>query len=99
MKGVLVDSNVILDVFLDDPNWAEWSESVLEEYITLATLFINSIIYSEVSIAFDQIESLEAARSVPYPTGLAAIYLNGKFLSYEITTAKRFEKMLLEHMG
>ena len=46
-----------------------------------------------------KIESLEAAQRVPYPTGLAGIYLNGEFLSYEITTAKRFEKMLLEHMG
>jgi hypothetical protein len=27
MRDVLVDSNIILDVFLDDPNWAEWSES------------------------------------------------------------------------
>ena len=33
MKGVLVDSNVILDIFLNDPNWAEWSESVLDKYI------------------------------------------------------------------
>lgn len=46
-----------------------------------------------------RIDSLETARSVPYPTGLAGIYLNGQFLSYEITTAKRFEKMLREHMG
>ncbi|MCK4856069.1 MAG: GNAT family N-acetyltransferase, partial [Bacteroidales bacterium] len=46
-----------------------------------------------------KIDSLEAAQDVPYPTGLAGIYLNGGFLSYEITTAKRFEKMLLERMG
>jgi hypothetical protein len=32
MKGILVDSNIILDVFLDDPNWAEWSESRLEKF-------------------------------------------------------------------
>jgi hypothetical protein len=31
MKGVLVDSNIILDVFLNDPKWADWSESTLEE--------------------------------------------------------------------
>jgi GNAT superfamily N-acetyltransferase len=46
-----------------------------------------------------RIDSLEAAQSVPYPTGLAGIYLNGQFLSYEITTAKRFEKILQEHMA
>jgi len=32
MKGVIVDSNIILDVFLNDPDWADWSESTLEEY-------------------------------------------------------------------
>ena len=31
MNGVIVDSNVILDVFLNDLNWADWSESKLEE--------------------------------------------------------------------
>lgn len=87
MKGVLVDSNVILDVFLDDPNWAEWSESVLEEYITLATFFINSIIYTEVSIAFDQIERLEAAmtkgRFQILEIPKEALFLAGKaFLKY-----------------
>ncbi len=61
MKGVLVDSNVILDVFLDDPKWADWSESILEEYSYFTTLYINSIIYSEISIGFELIEALEAA--------------------------------------
>lgn len=46
-----------------------------------------------------RIDNLEAAQNVPYPTGLAGIYLNGQFLSYEITTAKRFEKILQEHLG
>lgn len=32
MKVLLVDSNVILDIFLDDPNWADWSESALANY-------------------------------------------------------------------
>jgi GNAT superfamily N-acetyltransferase len=46
-----------------------------------------------------KIDTLEAAQNVPYPTGLAGIYLNGEFISYEITTAKRFEKILREHLG
>lgn len=61
MKGVLVDSNVILDVFLDDLNWAEWSESKLEEYSHTSFLYINSIIYSEISIVFELIAELEDA--------------------------------------
>ena len=63
MKGVLVDSNVILDVFLNDLKWADWSESKLDEYSNHASLYINSIIYSEISIGFKLIEDLESAIS------------------------------------
>jgi len=59
MRGILVDSNIILDVFLDDPNWADWSESKLAKYSSITKLFINSVVYSEVSIGFKRIEDLE----------------------------------------
>ena len=61
MKGVLVDSNIVLDVFLNDPKWADWSESKLDEYDQLGILYINSIVYSEISIGFKRIEDLESA--------------------------------------
>jgi predicted nucleic acid-binding protein len=61
MKGVLVDSNVVLDVFLDDPEWADWSESKLDEYDQLGTLYINAMVYSEISVGFKRIEELESA--------------------------------------
>jgi predicted nucleic acid-binding protein len=88
MKGVLVDSNVILDVFLDDPTWADWSESTLEEYAQYAKLSINSIVYSEVSIGFERIEDVESALSkagfemMEIPK--EALFLAGKaFLKYK----------------
>ena len=61
MKGVLVDSNIVLDVFLNDPKWADWSESKLDDYDQRGSLYINSIVYSEISIGFDRIEDLESA--------------------------------------
>jgi hypothetical protein len=61
MGGILVDSNVILDIFEDDPVWADWSESMLNHYSGIAPLYINSIIYSEVSVGFQRIEELEKA--------------------------------------
>ena len=61
MKGLLVDSNIILDIFLNDPTWADWSESVLANYSVYSTPYINSIIYTEVSIGFEKIEELESA--------------------------------------
>ena len=87
-KGVLVDSNIILDVFTDDPNWADWSESMLEEYSNVSTLYINSIVYSEISIGFNRIEDLEAAiigagfQMLDFPK--EALFLAGKaFLKYK----------------
>ncbi len=61
MKGLLVDSNVILDIFLGDPNWADWSEAALANYSVHTTLYINSIVYTEVSVGFEKIEELESA--------------------------------------
>ena len=61
MTGVLVDSNIILDILLDDPNWADWSEKALADASQSSTLYINQIIYAEVSIAFEKIEELESA--------------------------------------
>ncbi len=61
MRGLIVDSNIILDIFLDDPNWADWSESALANYSVSTPLYINPIVYSEVSIGFEKIEELESA--------------------------------------
>lgn len=61
MKGLLVDSNVILDIFLDDPDWADWAESTLANYSVHTMLYINSIVYTEVSVGFKKIEELESA--------------------------------------
>ncbi len=61
MNGVLVDSNVILDVFEEDSKWLEWSESMLNRYSAIHAMYINPIIYSEISIGFERIEELEEA--------------------------------------
>lgn len=61
MNGYLVDSNVILDIFLNDPNWADWSETTLNQYETTHDLYINPMIYTEVSIGFHRIEEMENA--------------------------------------
>ena len=61
MNGLLVDSNVILDIFLDDPKWADWSVTTLANASYNSTLYINQIVYSEVAIGFNKIEALELA--------------------------------------
>ncbi|MFA6037661.1 MAG: type II toxin-antitoxin system VapC family toxin [Legionellales bacterium] len=60
MQGVLVDSCVILDIITEDPVWFNWSAEALENAANNEQLFINPIIYSEVSIGYQKIEELEA---------------------------------------
>ena len=60
-RGVLVDSNVLLDVATQDPSWSEWSAHALGQCADQARLVINPIIYAEVSVAFETIEGLDAA--------------------------------------
>ena len=87
MTGVLVDSNVILDVATEDPAWGRWSGETLARIADEAALVINPLIYAEVSVRYAAIEELEAALpaelfrrdSLPYEAG----FLAGKaFLAY-----------------
>lgn len=80
MRPVLVDSNVILDVAFDDPNWGEWSRAKLAHAADSVTIVINPIIYAEVSIGFAHIADLDAAlpgdiftrEHLPYEAGFVA---------------------------
>ena len=61
MAGVLVDSNVLLDIMTEDPTWFEWSAAALAEAAEAEVLIINPLVYAEVSVRFERIEELEAA--------------------------------------
>lgn len=82
MTDILVDSNVILDVVTEDPQWFEWSAQMLINYAEQGNLVINPIIYAEISIGFNQPEEVEASLpedffrrdSLPY----AAAFLAGQ---------------------
>ena len=64
MSSVLVDSNVLLDVFTEDPAWFEWSAEALSSMAETSTLVVNPIVYAEVSVGFAGIEELEEALPV-----------------------------------
>lgn len=87
MTTVLVDSNVLLDVATEDPDWFDWSSGALAAAAHEAPLVINPLIYAEVSVGFTRIEDLERAipasmfrrEALPYE----AAFLAGKaFLRY-----------------
>jgi predicted nucleic acid-binding protein len=59
--GVLVDANILLDVFSEDLEWAAWSEAALVEALDVGPLSINPIVYAEISVRFERIEEVEDA--------------------------------------
>lgn len=58
---MLVDTNVLIDVLEDDPEWANWSIAQLQAQSMIHKLVINPIIYSELSLTFSSIEELDSA--------------------------------------
>lgn len=94
MTAVLVDTNVILDVTTEDETWFEWSSDRLARHAGQSRLVINPIVYAEVSVGFERIETLDAAlpeayfdrESLPWEAG----FLAGKaFLDYRRRSGSR----------
>ena len=84
---LLVDTNVLVDVLEDDPEWADWSIAQLRAQSKIRRLAINPIIYSELSLTFSTMEALDetidglglALIELPRP----ALFLAGKaFVRY-----------------
>lgn len=60
-EPVLIDSNVVLDIFTQDPKWFVWSATALQAAVDNSVAVINPIIYAEVSVYFSEIEELDIA--------------------------------------
>ena len=58
---ILIDTNVLIDVLEDDPQWAEWSVAQLRAHSKIHELGINAIVYAELSLAFERLEELDDA--------------------------------------
>ena len=55
----IVDTNVLLDLVTDDPQFAEWSIAQLEAASLNGSLIINDVIYAELSVRYDAKEDLD----------------------------------------
>jgi hypothetical protein len=84
---LLIDTNVLVDVLEDDPEWADWSIGQLRAQSKVHRLAINPIIYSELSLTFSTVEALDETLDalgltmveIPRP----ALFLAGKaFVRY-----------------
>jgi predicted nucleic acid-binding protein len=55
----LVDTNVLIDLVQDDPQWADWSEEQLTKAQKKGPLYINVVGYAEMAPALDSIALLD----------------------------------------
>lgn len=78
----LVDTNVLLDLVTDDPQWAQWSIGQLDAAALGGELAIDDVIYAELSVRFATIEELDdvlsEARLSLVPIPRAGLFLAGK---------------------
>lgn len=91
---LLVDTNVLVDVLEDDPEWADWSIGQLRAQSKIHRLAINPVIYSELSLTFSTVEALDRTIDdlgltmieIPRP----ALFLAGKaFVRYRRQGGKK----------
>ncbi len=79
---MLVDTNVLVDVLANDPDWADWSIAQLRAQSRVHRLVINPVIYAELALTFSTVEALDDALEgialplleIPRP----ALFLAGK---------------------
>ena len=80
MTATLLDSNVLIDVLDSESVWKPWATEALSAAVDRGPVFVNQIVYAEVSIGFSTAEACEAALSerwlelvpVPWPAAFAA---------------------------
>lgn len=84
---VLVDTNVILDVFEDDPQWAEWSQEQLSHWV--GRIGVNPLIFAELCYAAGELEEVE---SVLASFGLAFHELPREALFLASQAFKRYRR-------
>ena len=79
---LLVDTNILIDVLEDDPDWADWSAGQIRALSSIHQLVINPVIYAEISLSFSTLEALDGVvatlalevREIPRP----ALFLAAK---------------------
>lgn len=56
---ILVDTNVFVDIWTDDPRWSGWSTSAIADAASETRLAVNPIIYAELCLGFDDESQLD----------------------------------------
>ena len=87
MPATLVDSNVLIDI-VTDSRWAAWSDEALIQVLDEGPVFVDQIVFAEISIGYRTAEACQQALDtrgieripIPWP----AAFLAGRaFASYK----------------
>jgi predicted nucleic acid-binding protein len=94
VTGILVDTNVLVDVITRDPRWEAWSRDALDRAVERSMLVINPIVYAELSVGYRTIEDLHVVLPVDLyrrePLPFPAAFLAGKaFEAYRLRGGRR----------
>jgi predicted nucleic acid-binding protein len=86
MASVIVDTNVLLDIYTQDPTWERRSAAAIASAADVSILVINPIIYAELSVGIEKIEELDQFLGTDFrrdPLPWEAAFVAGKaFLAY-----------------
>jgi predicted nucleic acid-binding protein len=80
VPATLVDSNVLIDVSVGDPEWSHWSDEALIAALEDGPVLVDQIIFAEVSVGYPTPEECEWALEfqgieripVPWPAAFLA---------------------------
>jgi len=87
MPATLVDSNVLIDITIKDPQWLSWSREAFIDALEEGPVLIDQIVFAEVSIGYPTPEECEWALEVQgierVPIPWPAAFLAGRaFAAY-----------------
>ena len=79
-SGYLIDANVLIDIITKDVVWYDWSTGAMKSAARISAVYINPLIYAEVSTQFSSIEKLDRVlpssllrrAQLPYGAGFLA---------------------------
>lgn len=88
MPATLVDSNVLVDIVAEDPQWSAWSDEALIQALDDGPVFVDQIVFAEISIGYRTAEACQQALSVQgierVPIPWPAAFLAGRaFAEYK----------------
>lgn len=57
---IFIDTNILIDVAIGNPTWADWSHQALTSAHARGPLLINTIVYAEFAVGFESQSDCDA---------------------------------------